>query len=116
MSSEKRIMDNWINTFKAYPQNKPEILAALQADKAQLRADGATVQQQAALATVQPLPLVLITGEEGPEIWNNLKRMAHNTTIQLTNHLFSMMTLVQVTLTDNQKQDRHRILQADTSH
>ena len=50
-----------MDTFQADPPDNPEFLAALQADKAQLQADGLAMQQQVALAGVQLVPTILFT-------------------------------------------------------
>lgn len=41
------------------------IQTALQAEHAQLQADGLAMQQQAAMAGVQPVPIILFTVEYG---------------------------------------------------
>ena len=60
-----------MGTFQADPPENQELLAALQADNAQLQVDGLAMQQQVALAGVQLAPSILFTIEEGLERWNN---------------------------------------------
>ena len=48
-----------MGTFQADPPENHEFLAALQAENAQLQADGLAMQQQAALARIQPVPIIL---------------------------------------------------------
>ena len=77
---------------------------ALQADNAQLQADGLAMQQPAVQASLQPVPIVLFTLEEGLERWNNQKRISHRGQFPLTDHLFTLMTFVQVDIIEQQRE------------
>lgn len=50
-----------MDSFQSDPPENQEFLVALQAENAQLQADGLAVQQQAVLAGVQPVHIVLFT-------------------------------------------------------
>jgi hypothetical protein len=70
----KRTLGAWMDTFPADASTNPELQAEQQAETAQLQADGLAMQQQAVMASVQPVPIVLFTPEEGLESWNNTRR------------------------------------------
>jgi len=78
--------------------------AALQAAHAQLQADGLAMQQQVAMAGVQLVPIILFTGEGGVERWNNNQRRVHRDRFPLSDHLVSLMTIVQSDLTEQQRE------------
>ena len=67
----KRIIDAWVGTFQGDPAEHLDFLAALQAETAQLQADGLAQQHQAAMAGLQPAPIGRCTVEEGLERWDN---------------------------------------------
>ena len=67
----KRILDAWMDTFLADPAENVDFQAGLQAENAQLQADGLNAQQQALLAGLQPPPIVLFTVQDALEIWKN---------------------------------------------
>ena len=56
-----------MDTFQADPPNNREFHVALQAEKAQLQADGLAMQQQVVQAGVQLVPIVICTRAEGLE-------------------------------------------------
>ena len=57
----KHIIDACMDTFQADPPENQEFQVALQAETAQLQADGLVMQQPPGQASVQPVPLVLFT-------------------------------------------------------
>ena len=65
------------------------------------------MQQQVVQSGVQLAQLVPFIMEEGLERWNNQKRRAHRGQFPLSNHLFTLMTLVQVDLTEQQREHTH---------
>ena len=93
-----------MDTFQADPPENQEFQVALQAESAQLQADGQAMQQQAVQAGLQLVPLVLFTLEEGLERWNNQKRRAHRGQFPLSDHLFTLMTIVQADLIEQQRE------------
>jgi hypothetical protein len=93
-----------MDTFQADPPENNEFQVALQADNAQLRADGLAMQQQVVQAGLQLVQTVLCTMEEGLERWNSQKRRAHRGHFPLSDHLFTLMTIVQlIPLSSNEK-------------
>ena len=70
---------------------------------AHFQADGLAMQQQAAMAGVQPAPIILFTVEEGLERCNNAQRRNHRERFLVSYHLFSLMTIVQAVLTEQQR-------------
>ena len=93
-----------MDTFQADPPENQEFQVALQAENAQLQADGVAMQQQAVQAGLQPAPIVRCTMEEGLERWNNQKRRAHRGQFPLSDHLFTLMTIVQADLILQQRE------------
>ena len=70
----KRIIDAWTDTFLPDPPEHGDFLAALNADKDQLQADGLAMQRQAVAAGFPPAPIVLFTIEEGLERWRTTRK------------------------------------------
>ena len=91
----KRIIDAWMDTFHPDPPDNPDFQQALQVENAGLQADGLAAQQQALQQGFQPQPIVLFTPEEGLERWNNRRRAVHRDNFPLSDHLFTLMTIVQ---------------------
>ena len=56
-----------MDTFQADPPDNQEFQVAFAGRNAQLQADGLAIQQQAVQASIQPVPPVLFTMEEGLE-------------------------------------------------
>ena len=77
-----------------------------QADNSDIQADGLAIQQQVALAGVQPVQIALFTIEEGLERWNNQRRRAHRDQFPLSDHLFTLMTNVQATSLSSSERER----------
>jgi len=93
-------LQRWIDTFHPDPPEHPDFQQALQVENAGLQADGLVAQQQAVQQGFQPQPIVLFTPEEGLQIWNNRRRMVHRDNFPLSDHLFTLMTIVQADLTE----------------
>ena len=93
-----------MDTFQADPPDNQEFQLALQADNAQLQADGLAMQQQVVQAGVQLVPTILFTMEEGLERWNNQKRRAHRGQFPLSDHLCTLMKIVQGDITEQQRE------------
>ena len=100
----KRIIDAWTDTFHPDTRYNPHFQQALQAENAALQVDGLAAQQQAVQHGYQPQPMVLFTMEEGLDRWNNRRRIAHNDNFPLSDHLFTLMTIVQADLTEPQRE------------
>ena len=69
-----------------------------------MQADGLAMQQHAVQAGIQLAPIVLFTMEEVCEPWNNQKRRAHRGQFPLSDHLITLMTNVQVDLTEQHRE------------
>ena len=76
----------------------------MQVENAGLQADGLVAQQQALQQGFQPQPIVLFIPEEGLERWNNRRRAVHRDNFPLSDHLFTVMTIVQADLTEQQRE------------
>ena len=92
-----------MDTFHPDPLENPDFQQALQAENAGLQADGLAAQQQAVQEGFQPLPIVLCTMEEGLAIWNNRRIVVHRDNFPLHGHPFTLMTIVQADLTEQQR-------------
>ena len=93
-----------MDTFLADPAENLDFQAALQAENAQIQVDGLNRQLLAQQAGLQPLPTGLFNVEEGRERWNNQRRRTHRDQFPLSDHLFSLMTIVQADLTEQQRE------------
>ena len=93
-----------MDTFQQDPTENADVLAALNAENAQLQADGIAAQQQAALIGAMLAPIVLVTLEEDLDRWNNQRRRAHRNQVPLSDHLFSLTTIVQADLTEQRRE------------
>ena len=100
----KRIIDAWMDTFHPDTQYNPYVQPALQAENAALQVYGLAAQQQAVQQGYQPQPIVLFTVEEGLDRWNNRRRAVHKDNFPLSDHLFTLMTIVQADLTEQQRE------------
>ena len=100
----KRIIDAWMDTFHPDPPDNPDCQLALIADNAGMQADGLVAQQQVVQAGFRPQPIVLFAIEEGLERWNNRRRAVHRDNFPLSDHLFTLMTIVQADLTEQQRE------------
>ena len=99
-SSENVLLTlGWTPSIQIHRKN-PDFHQALQADNAGLQADGLVAQQQVVQQGYQPQPVVLFTVAEGIEIWNNRRRVVHRDNFPLSDHLFTLMAIVQADLTE----------------
>ena len=96
-------MHGWTPSIQIH-QKKPDFQQALQVDNAGLQADGLAAQQQALQQGSQPQPIALFTPAEGFERWNSRRRAVHRDSFPLSDHLFTLMTIVQADLTEQQRE------------
>ena len=97
----KRNIDAWMGTFQADPAENADFL---QVENAQLQADGLQAQQLAVQAGLQPPPILLFGVPEGLERWNHVKRREHRDRCPVSDHLFSLMTIVHADLTEQHRE------------
>jgi hypothetical protein len=99
----KRIIDAWMDTFHPGP---PEILIFNKPCKWKCRTTGRRPSCTAAGCTTRfsEQPIVLFTVEEGFERWNNRSRVVHRDNFPLSDHLFTLMTIVRADLPEQHRE------------
>ena len=93
-----------MSLFQPDSVENPEFQTALQAEHAQIQADGIVQHQQTQLAGVMPPPIVLFTLEKGLERWTLNGKKTHRGQFPLSDHLFSLSSIAQADLIEQQRE------------